>query len=74
MTGVISEKNNTVDYDTLDKTSSAKSKTRKRRLSNVNAKEVNDDCNGDYCLTCDESKKENNTRGCYKRKEKLQSY
>ena len=32
-----------------------KSKTRKRRLSNVNAKEVNDDCNVDYCLTCDES-------------------
>ena len=54
MTGVIPEKNNILDYDTLDKTSSAKSKTRKRRLSNVNAKEVNDDCNGDYCLTCDE--------------------
>ena len=36
MTGVISEKNNTVDYDTLDKTSSAKCKTRKRRLSNAN--------------------------------------
>ena len=55
VTGVILEKNNTVDYDTLDKTSSAKSKTRKRRLSNVNAKEVKDDCNVDYCLTCDES-------------------
>jgi len=41
-TGVILEKNNTVDYDTLDKTSSAKSKTRKCRLSNVNAKEVKD--------------------------------
>ena len=40
MTGVISEKNNTVDNDTLDKTSSAKSKMRKRRLSNINAKEV----------------------------------
>ena len=23
-------------------------------MSNVNANEVNDDCNGDYCLTCDE--------------------
>jgi len=53
--GVIPEKNNTVEYDTLDKTSSVKSKTRKRRLSNVNAKEVKDDCNGDYCLICDES-------------------
>ena len=54
LSGAIPEKNNTLDYDTLNKKSVAKCKTRKRRLSNVNAKEVNDDCNGDYCLTCDE--------------------
>merc|ERR1712238_540507 len=92
LSGAIPEKNNTLDYDTLDKTSSAKYKTRNRRLSNandkikecnvspkltmisdtgsnsgtkdifkvsdisnVNAKEVKDDCNVDYCLICDES-------------------
>merc|ERR1712238_68669 len=53
LSGVIPEKNNTLDYDTLDKSSSAKCKTRKRRLSNAN--EVKDDCNVDYCLICDET-------------------
>ena len=55
MTRVIPEKNNILDYDTLNKTSSSKTKTRKLRLSNVNAKEVKDDCNVDYCLICDET-------------------
>ena len=38
LSGVIPEKNNTLDYDTLDKKSVAKCKTRKRRLSNANDK------------------------------------
>ena len=38
LSGAIPEKNNTLDYDTLDKKSVAKCKTRKRGLSNANDK------------------------------------
>ena len=36
-------KNNTIDYETFDKHSSAKCKTRKYRLSNVTTRKVKDD-------------------------------
>ena len=39
--------NNTIDYETLVKNSVAKCKTRKRRLSNVSARKVKDNCKAD---------------------------
>ena len=55
LTSGISKRNNTLDYETLDKTSCAKCKTRKYRLSNVLDKKVNDDCKVNYWLISDES-------------------
>jgi len=70
VTGVILEKNNILDYDTLDKTSYAKSKARKRGLSNADDKIK--ECNVSPNLTMiSDTGSNSGTKGIFKVSERL---